>query len=228
MFSSPGRRALRGTVPVAVHSLLWRTGSSLRQRQGSLRPSVLSRGQSPLLPHPRASCERLRELRRARPPRWASTGGRRAPGEGNGSPALTAPPPPPRTRRLARSTFCAGAAAAACRGRGGSARAAAAAEPEGASPSPRAPRRVRMRAGSGAVHARPRAGAAGGPRRIAHARRHRCQFRLFVREVDPARRSRRRPLPPPRSLRRPGRSRRPGHGPGLRSPLQAAHHRRQR
>uniref|UniRef100_A0ABI7ZW53 RAB35, member RAS onco family n=1 Tax=Felis catus TaxID=9685 RepID=A0ABI7ZW53_FELCA len=58
-----------------------------------------------------------------------------------------------------------------------------------------------------------------------------CQFRLFVREVDPpllkqpggscGSRGQHRPRPPARSS--PAR-----HGPGLRPPLQAAHHRRQR
>lgn len=58
-----------------------------------------------------------------------------------------------------------------------------------------------------------------------------CQFRLFVREVDPPlpeqpggscrSRGHHRPRPPARAS--PAR-----HGPGLRPPLQAAHHRRQR
>lgn len=55
-----------------------------------------------------------------------------------------------------------------------------------------------------------------------HARRCRCQFRLFVREVDPGPP----PSPPPPPSRRAPAA--PGHGPGLRPPLQAAHHRRQR
>lgn len=53
-----------------------------------------------------------------------------------------------------------------------------------------------------------------------HARWRRCQFRLFVREVDPGPP----PSPPPPPSRRAPAA--PGHGPGLRSPLQAAYHRR--
>lgn len=159
---------------------------------------------------------------------------------------MSGPPPPiPHRSVMAvkareepshRPTFCAGAAT----GR----RTAERAHAQG-------PPRRRRRAGVAlaaqarsaafcGLYACARVGGAGWPRRMrggvpaqlaafgggAHAQRRRCQFRLFVREVDPARSRRRRPLPPRSAAR--GRSRRPGHGQGLRSPLQAAHHRRQR